>query len=105
MLGSIPRRTFQLEKTDFTKTRRLAADAVPLVVKGQLINESRHLKILGAISDHRLRYDVHVACVAKKGLRATLALKPPRGMRPSTARQLFISIIAPSIDYASHVWC
>jgi len=48
------------------KTPRLAAGAVPVVVKGQLTNESRHLKILGVTFDHRLRQDVHVAYVAKR---------------------------------------
>jgi len=36
----------------FTKTSRLAADAVPVVVKGQLVNKSRRLKILGVTFDH-----------------------------------------------------
>jgi hypothetical protein len=80
------------------KTPRLAADAVPVVVKGQLTNESGHLKILGVTFDHRLRQDVHVAYVAKKSLRATLALKPLCWLRPSRARQLFISTIVTSID-------
>ena len=102
------KRHFQLEKTLLINSQRRCAKRPmlsSLVVKGQLINEFRHLKILGVIFHQRLRYDGHVVRVAAKGLRATLALKWLRGLWPSIARQLFVSTITPSIGCAPPVWC
>lgn len=33
-----------------------------------------------------------------------MALKRLRGLRPSTSRQLFNSVVTPTVDYASPVW-
>ena len=77
---------------------------MPLSMKGDTIFDSPHVKILGVAMDQRLKYDNHAARVAKRGLRAVMALKRLRGLRPSTSRQLFDSIVTPTVDYASPIW-
>ncbi|KAJ5283377.1 hypothetical protein N7505_001357 [Penicillium chrysogenum] len=38
-------------------------------------------------------------------MKAALALRRLRGLRPSVARQLFTATVASKIDYAASVWC
>ena len=54
--------------------------------------------------DQRLKYDIHAARVAKRGLRTIIVLKCLRGLRPSTSRQLFNSVVTLTVDYASPIW-
>lgn len=54
--------------------------------------------------DKRLRYHEHYARTAKRGLRGIMALKRLRGLRPKTIRRLWVSTVAPVVDYASFVW-
>ena len=99
--------TFQPNKTTFihfTRTSSRLDDRIPLSMKGNTIPDSPHVKILGVVMDQRLKYDIHAARVAKRGLRAVMALKRLRGLRPSTNRQLFNSVVTPTVDYASPVW-
>ena len=64
-------------------------DRIPLSMKGKTILDSPHVKILGVVMDQRLKYDIHAARVAKRGLRAVIVLKRLRGLRRSTSCQLF----------------
>ena len=73
-------------------------------MKGDTILDSPHVKILGVVMDQRLKYDIHAARVAKRGLRAVLALKRLRRLRPSTSRQLFNSVVILTVDYTSPIW-
>lgn len=98
---------FKPEKTayiHFTRTSSRLENRIPLSMKDETIPNSPHLKILGVVLDQRLKYDVHAAHFAKRGLRAVLALKRLRGSRPSTRRQLFNAVVAPTVDYASPLW-
>jgi hypothetical protein len=54
--------------------------------------------------DSALRYRIHIARTATKGLNAALALKRLKMLSPVSARQLFNATVAPVIDYASNVW-
>ncbi|KAJ5688211.1 hypothetical protein N7536_010830 [Penicillium majusculum] len=54
--------------------------------------------------DTRLKYKEHIARAASKGLEAAMELRRLRGLSLTTARQLFISTVAPVVDYASNVW-
>jgi len=54
--------------------------------------------------DAKLKYKEYIAKAASKGLEVAMELRCLRGLRPSTARQLFTSIVAPAVDYASNVW-
>ncbi|EEY24045.1 conserved hypothetical protein [Verticillium alfalfae VaMs.102] len=56
------------------------------------------------IMDIGLRYKEHIASAATKGLEAAMELKRLRGLTPATARRLFVSTVAPAVDYASSVW-
>src|SRR5947199_7160960 len=46
----------------------------------------------------------HTARATKRGIKAALALKRLKGLRPRTVRHLFQSTVAPVIDYSSNVW-
>lgn len=54
--------------------------------------------------DAKLKYKEHIARAASKGLEAAMELKRLRCLSPLTARQLFMSTVAPVVDYASNVW-
>jgi hypothetical protein len=54
--------------------------------------------------DHRLQYHEHHARVAKRELRAAMALRRLRALRLQTALQLFQATVVPVVDYASLVW-
>ena len=61
-------------------------------------------KILGVVMDCELRYRQHIARTAAKGLAAALALMRLKMLSPRTARPLFVTIVAPVIEYAASVW-
>ena len=88
----------------FTRTKRRVQDATALLVKGVQIEASSQVKILGVLMDQQLRYHIHAARAAIRGLRAAQALRRLRGLQPSMARQLYTSAVAPVVDYASVVW-
>ncbi|KJK73321.1 hypothetical protein H634G_11532, partial [Metarhizium anisopliae BRIP 53293] len=54
--------------------------------------------------DTNLRYKEHMTRAAAKGLTAALCLRRLKILSPRTARQLFVSTVAPVVDYASSVW-
>ncbi|CAM1503401.1 Fc.00g081770.m01.CDS01 [Cosmosporella sp. VM-42] len=61
-------------------------------------------KILGVVTDAKLRYKEHMARAAAKGLSAAMCLRRLKMLSPRTARQLFTATVAPAMDYASTVW-
>jgi ribonuclease HI len=79
-------------------------DQETFTIKGQTVIPRDHVKILGVLMDTRLKYKEHIARAASKGLEAAMELRRLRGLTPATARQLFTSIGAPVVDYASSVW-
>ena len=98
--------TFEATKTTvihFTRNRNMDSEE-PLLIKGTSVTPSETVKLLGVVLDQQLRYKHHAGRIAKRGLRTALALKRLRGLRPDTTRQLFLSTVAPSIDYASPIW-
>ena len=98
--------TFEATKTTiihFTRNRNKDCNE-PLRIKGTTVVPGKTVKLLGVVLDQQLRYKHHAGRIAKRGLHAALALKRLRGLRPDTARQLFLSTIAPIIDYASPIW-
>lgn len=98
--------TFEGDKTaliHFTRTDRRSTE-VPLNVKDQLVNPSKHIKLLGVIFDAELRFREHVARAVNRGLRAALALSRLRALLPDTTRRLFTAMVAPVVDYGSAVW-
>ena len=98
--------TFEAHKTNlihFSRNTRKLSDG-PLVIRDQHVGPQRSAKILGVVLDQGLRYQEHYARVAKRGLRAVMALKRLRALSPKTTRQLFMATVAPTVDYASFVW-
>jgi Reverse transcriptase (RNA-dependent DNA polymerase) len=98
--------TFAPEKTaliHFTRTPARARETTPLRIKEISIVDSPQIKVLGVIMDQALRYHTHAARAAKRGLRAAVALRRLRGLRPSLARQLYTAMVTPVVDCASPV--
>ena len=58
------------------------------------------MKILGVVIDSKLRYKNYVKRIFNKELKAALALKQMCALSPPIAYQLFITIVAPVINYA-----
>jgi hypothetical protein len=98
--------TFESVKTviiHFTR-RRDKTSTRPFTIKGEEISAKETAKILGVVLDSQLRYKQHITKATTKGLLAAMALKRLRLLSSSTARQLFVAIVAPVADYASNVW-
>ena len=98
--------TFEGEKTTivhFTRNLR-KQDNNPFTIKGQQVTPQQSTKILGVVMDSQLRFKQHIARAATRGLKAAMALRRLCGLRPSTSRQLFTSMVVPVVDYASSVW-
>lgn len=99
---------FEASKTafiHFTRYSDLLRDSdMPLCFKGDQIQPSQSIKVLGVILDQGLRFKEHLAEKAEKALKAALALKRLQGLNPSTMRQLYTATVAPVMDYASPVW-
>lgn len=98
--------TFEGDKTTvlhFTRNKSLTS-TTPFTIQGQTVQPKGSAKILGVIVDTELRYREHLARAATRGLRAAMALKRLRTLSPTTARLLYVSTVAPVMDYASNVW-
>ena len=98
--------TFQPKKTAFIhflrKPRLLPNNT--LSIKGAHIPPTDWVKILGVVMDQELCFKLHAARAAKRGLCVAMALKCLKGLRPSVARQLFTTTVAPTVDYTSSIW-
>ncbi len=98
--------TFEADKTSiihFTRIPERDNDEA-LAVKDKEIKPVKSVKILGVVMDKALRFKEHIARAAAKGLNAAMCLKRLRMASPRMARQLFVTTVAPVIDYASSVW-
>ncbi|KAL0929378.1 uncharacterized protein CTRU02_215544 [Colletotrichum truncatum] len=99
--------TFEADKTaiiHFTRNWRHPEDYATFNIKGDTVRPKDRVKVLGVIMDTKLYFQQHIAEAATKGLEAVLELRRLKGLSPSTARQLFVAAVAPTIDYASNVW-
>lgn len=100
---------FEAKKTQFVHftrcPRKRMLPALPLWVDGAAVNPREVVKLLGVILDQGLTFKSHVGEIAKRGMRAVLALRRLRAIPPVVARQLFTATVAPKIDYAASVWC
>lgn len=100
---------FEPEKTSFihfTRNPRLRQQpTVPLWVEETPVLAKSAVKLLGVVLDQELRFRLHAAMAAKKGIQAALALKRLKGLTPKSARQLFTSTVTATVDYAASVWC
>ncbi len=101
---------FQAKKTQltyFTRNKRFSDSPnanQPLIMGDQSIVAKPVMKILGVILDSGLKYKEHILRARDKGIKAALALKRLRNLRPETARKLFHSKVTPITDYASPIW-
>jgi ribonuclease HI len=91
----------------FTRNRNTESNT-PLPINGFTIEPSEEAKYLGVIFDKELRFHTHLQYVAKKGTTAAMALsriaKCNWGAPFKHIRQLFLSVIAPRMDYAAVIW-
>jgi hypothetical protein len=70
---------------------------MPLCFKGDQIQPSQSIKVLGVILDQGLRFKEHLAGKAERALKAALALKRLQGLNPSTMRQLYIATVVTAL--------
>ncbi|KDN61464.1 hypothetical protein CSUB01_11710 [Colletotrichum sublineola] len=99
--------TFETDKTaiiHFTRNWRQPEDYSTFDIKGDTVRPKDRVKVLGVIMDTKLHFKQHIAEAVSKGLEAVLELRRLKGLSPSTARQLFVAAVAPTMDYASSVW-
>jgi ribonuclease HI len=99
--------TFEADKTAIIHFSRKASrvdNSVPFQIKGETVQPSDQVRILGVAMDSELRFRPHIARAASKALKAVMALKQLKGLSTGVARQLFTAMVAPVMDYASNVW-
>ena len=98
--------TFEPAKTIFIHFTRMAKESTdePLTIQNQEVRPQTSAKILGVVMDRGLRFHEHWGQIAKRGLRAVMALKWLRALTPKTSRQLYQVTVVPRVDYASFVW-
>ena len=98
--------TFEPAKTIFIHFSRAAKKRTdePLIIQNEEVRPQKSAKILGVVMDQELRFHEHWGQIAKRGIRAVMALKRLRALTPRTTRQLFQATVIPRIDYASFVW-
>jgi hypothetical protein len=98
--------TFEASKTAIIHFTRTASrvDNGSFWIKGEEIAPKQETKILGVIVDRELRIKSHLSKGSYKRLKAASALKRLKMLSPRTARQLFMSKVAPVMDYASNIW-
>src|SRR5204863_4060070 len=88
----------------YTWNRNLETTA-SITINGINVEPSNEAKYLGIIFDKELRFQSHLQSIVKKGTSAALALfsivKNSWGVPYKYVRQLFLSIIAPRMDYAA----
>lgn len=98
--------TFEPKKTAFVHFTRnhLRISDRPLLIQDEWIKAKDKVKILGVTLDNGLRLKQHIVNATNRGMRAVLALKRLKNLPPSVTRQLFISTVCPSLDYASIIW-
>lgn len=98
--------SFEGGKTAFVHLTRNSSrlSSLPLIINREEVVPKSEIKVLGVILDQQLRFKEHLVRAGKRGLKAAMALKRMKGLNPRTARTLFISKVAPVIDYASPIW-
>ncbi|OAQ57451.1 reverse transcriptase [Pochonia chlamydosporia 170] len=97
--------TFGADKSaviHFTRTAARSSDK-PYLIKGKELKPQDSVKILGVIMDANLRYKEHTTRAAAQGLKAAMCLRRLKMVSPRTTGQLFVSTVAPVMDYASNV--
>lgn len=70
----------------------------------EIIRPKPEVKLLRVVFDQKLTYNQHIARVAKRGIKAALALSRLKNLKPEISRLLFTSTVAPVVDYASSIW-
>jgi exonuclease III/ribonuclease HI len=102
--------TFEGDKTSLIhfvpagRQKKIPRPMQALRIEGALVGPSDSVKILGVVLDSGLNFKEHVARAAKRGWHCASTLPRLRGVRPSTARQLYETIVTSRIDYAAAVW-
>lgn len=101
---------FQAKKTHmthFTQNNRTLTSpgANQLLLMGEQVIESKPtIKILGVTLDQGFKYRKHILGARDKGIKAALAPKRLKNLRPEVARKLFHSKVTSITDYASPIW-
>ena len=70
----------------------------------EIIKPKPDVKLLGVVFDQKLTYKHHIAKTDKRGIKAALVLKRLKNLKPEITCQLFVSTVAPMVDYALPIW-
>jgi hypothetical protein len=87
----------------FTRKRKLLGFFQPCLF-GRTLQRSMSVKYLGLILDSRLTWREHVDAKVKKVQNSLWACGGAWGLGPRVVHWLYVSIIRPSITYASLIW-
>ena len=87
------------------KTKLLEEDRASIYIQfsQEKVRAQLEVKILGVVLDQRLNYRQHIAQATKRGIKSALALKRLRNLKREVTRQLFVSTVAPVVNYASQI--
>lgn len=89
-------------------TRRSILNLEPITLFGTTLELSYQTKYLGLTLDSKLNWAPHIKAVKEKAIRNLMICKSLLGRRwglkPKMMRWLYLSVIRPSIAYASYVW-
>lgn len=88
----------------FLPNARTARPAPPLRFTGTLVYPQNRVKILGVTLDQKLRMDGHIEKVTTAATAKCLALAGLQGVRPKQIRQLYRSVVVPTMDYVASAW-
>jgi hypothetical protein len=72
-----------------------------VMAKAKVVKAKKKAELLGAIKDAKRKSKKHMAGAAAQGLSLAMCLRRLKTLALHTARQLFMVIVAPKIDYAS----
>ena len=99
--------TFEADKTGlvhFTRTARRTSGHTSLQFQGVTVAPQPHMKVLGVILDQGLHMTAHIERVCTSARKKCLAIGRLRGMRPKQMRQLYQSVVLPTLLYGASTW-
>lgn len=91
----------------FTRKRKLAKIKPPIIF-GERLHIKREAKFLGVILDSKLTWNPHLQYICNKSKSALMLCRRTCGknwgLNPKMTRWIFLTIVRPTITYASVVW-
>lgn len=70
----------------------------------ETIKPKLEVKLLKVFFDQKLTCKHHITKIAKSGIKIVLALRRLKNLKSKTICQLYVSTVAPVVNYASPIW-